>query len=836
MIIPMIEYSQPTGARILLRWRSWLVMVLAIGIYSNAFAGAVTDASLGRPSQTLSGQMTITQQMGMLAGNNLFHSFQTFNISDGESANFTTSTSGIQNVISRVTGGSPSLIYGPLTLTPASGAPNFFFINPAGVTFGAGASIDVPGAFHVGTADYVKFADGNFHADLTKASTFSSAAPEAFGFLGTNRASITINEGGTLRSQQLQPISVIAGDIEINYGAILTKGGDIRAVALGQVAQEVGFTGSLPAAYGNLSISDGGSIASGTSSSDNAGYVKVNAGSITIDRQGSHLWTGIGSQAQDGGGNAGGIEVTATGNLSIINGGGISSSTWRGSGNAGSIKVNAKSITIDNTESGTFTGIASNTYTDSSGHAGTVEITAAGNLSIINDSEISSSTWSSGDAGFVKVNAGSIVIDGQGGGHGASIVSQANSSSSGKAGAVEVAATGTLSILAGGSISSSAHSSGNAGSIKVNAGGITIDRTGGSTFTGITSQADTGSGNAGTVEVAAAGNLSITNGGIISSGTYSAGNAGAIKVGAGTLLVDGASSSINASASTESSGQTGSVSIIATDNITLSNGGALSIKNGATVGGPSSLTPTLLSVSAPNITLNNAQITAASTGNVAASNIEINFTNRLFLDPGSITTSSNLGNGGSITIKGGNAIILDNSQITTSVSGTAGNGGDINVSAAALAMNTGFIQANTAASNASGGLVGIDVHLLLPSGNTLFVGGQTPYAFQSGISGFNVIQAAAPTGVSGAIHITSPALDISGSLGGLGAQVIDTGGLGRSPCQTSGGSSLAQTGRGGLPPSAGGLLRAEPVLSPNGNSANSNYDGILVASSNWECM
>ena len=51
--------------------------------------------------------------------------------------------------------------------------------------------------------------------------------------------------------------------------------------------------------------------------------------------------------------------------------------------------------------------------------------------------------------------------------------------------------------------------------------------------------------------------------------------------------------------------------------------------------------------------------------------------------------------------------------------------------------------------------------------------------------------------------------DVTGNLRGLSANLIDAGGLGRSPCQASGGSSLALAGRGGLAPSAQGLLRAE---------------------------
>jgi hypothetical protein len=68
--------------------------------------------------------------------------------------------------------------------------------------------------------------------------------------------------------------------------------------------------------------------------------------------------------------------------------------------------------------------------------------------------------------------------------------------------------------------------------------------------------------------------------------------------------------------------------------------------------------------------------------------------------------------------------------------------------------------------------------------------------------------------VSGAIQVTAPTLDISGTLTGLNMQMIDTGGLGRSPCQITGGSSLVQVGRGGFAPSARHLRGPGPVAAP----------------------
>jgi large exoprotein involved in heme utilization and adhesion len=137
-----------------------------------------------------------------------------------------------------------------------------------------------------------------------------------------------------------------------------------------------------------------------------------------------------------------------------------------------------------------------------------------------------------------------------------------------------------------------------------------------------------------------------------------------------------------------------------------------------------------------------------------------------------------------------------------------GNGGNISIAADSLIMNTGFIQANTAATNASGGLVSISTQNLLPSGNTLLLGGSTLQTFDPGIFGFNVIQAAAPTGISGVVQISSPTLDLSASLVGLDTRMMEDDQLARHPCDNTGGSSLISVGRGGLPPSA------EDFLSP----------------------
>ena len=93
---------------------------------------------------------------GAVRGNNLFHSFQEFNIKAGRGAYFTNPAT-IKNIFSRVTGVNPSEIFGTLGVL---GNANLFFINPNGIIFGENASLDLRGSFVGTTADSIVFPDG----------------------------------------------------------------------------------------------------------------------------------------------------------------------------------------------------------------------------------------------------------------------------------------------------------------------------------------------------------------------------------------------------------------------------------------------------------------------------------------------------------------------------------------------------------------------------------------------------------------------------------------------------------------------------------------------------
>jgi filamentous hemagglutinin family protein len=125
-------------------------------------AEVILDGTVGPRGPIAGPDYMIPDTVGFRVRNNLFHSFQTFNIHTGESGTFTGPDS-IQNVIGRVTGGASSLIDGRLSCS-IPGA-DLFLINPWGMIFGANASLDVTGSFYAGTADYLKLGElGRFDA------------------------------------------------------------------------------------------------------------------------------------------------------------------------------------------------------------------------------------------------------------------------------------------------------------------------------------------------------------------------------------------------------------------------------------------------------------------------------------------------------------------------------------------------------------------------------------------------------------------------------------------------------------------------------------------------
>ena len=815
---------------------------------SGAMAGATTDGSVGAV-QTLGGKFTVPQSLGTVSGANLFHSFQNFGIGATESATFTTSSAALANVISRVTGGQLSKLEGLLRLTPAAGsAPNFYLINPAGVTFGHGAKVDVPAAFHVSTAQRLNFADGSsWDTTSASASSLSAAAPESFGFLAAlPAASVSINNRKLATNQIVSQCDVaanchempmkdgsytniVAGSIDLEDSNLYTAGAStIRMVAAGASTLTVPIGAAVApsaAPAGSVSL-----VRSVVAAEDTPSTIVIHAGSIDLGAEGE-----IYTINQSGSASGGSIELRATRSIFLSDGAEIGAVTLSG-GRASDISLQAASLTINGGSAAVPpTGIISDS--DGSGAAGNVSISVSDNMVVSSGGIVSSSARSSGHAGAISIDAADLNIDREG--NPVTMTADVNgnqidrfstgifgdTSGSGRAGTIAVSASGTLSIRDGGVISSGTHGQGVGGAVSVTARNLVIDgQPDRNLFTGITSQANAGSqGNAGRVSVAVTEQLSLRQAGAITSDTFAGGAAGDVGVSAATVAVDGAGTAfftgISSAATNGSSGQTGNVSVAAARSIALANTGQFSIRSTAQVANPDALQLSRLEVTAPQITLtDDGVITASATRNTNASRISVSATDQLRLGNAYINTSAHDGNGGPISIAIGRLGWLTNSRITTSVDGSNGNGGNIDIDPPYLILQNGFIQANTTAPLASGGLVNVVADNLITSGGNLYLGGSLIRSFTPGLFGDNVIQAAAPGGVNGVINLSSPKIDLSGSLAALNNTLVDYTSLLAAACEAPVGSSLSVMNRGGLPPSSFGPLRPEATMIGNAAS------------------
>lgn len=540
---------------------------------------------------------TLSEINGKLSGQNLFFSFSDFSIGSTDTAKFALNTPSLTNVISRVTGGSESLISGKLALTNPGSAPAFYFINPAGITFGAGASVDVPGSFYVSTASGLNFSnDDHFSAIATSSSSLSSATPESFGFLGNEAGIINIGSSETDRTTlTFKPgtdVAFSANHIVVDNATVINKAVVDKDTSAPGIQLQITATGSEPAnikpnvfadqlpagemiiqnahieASGNgsgyLAIQSGNLIASYSNLfADNTGITpmsKENDGVDVFIR--SNLTVGhavISSDANPG--DAGSVNVIAD-SIKILNGGSISSSTYS-SGNSGDLDIRAREMQIDGTgifhytdgtEETKRSGIFSSSNEETNGNAGSITVEIKELLQLDNFGVIESDSSGGGVAGNVNVLSGKLTVS-----NNAYISSDALSN--GSAGNVFVDAN-SIELRNGGLISSSTYGNGNAGTVAVLANKVDIDgfysysdADGNPQFTrsGIQSDAkNADSGDAGTVYVVGLGSdieqenytnvetLNITNGGAISTSSInssSAALAGQITVAADSLNI-----------------------------------------------------------------------------------------------------------------------------------------------------------------------------------------------------------------------------------------------------------------------------------------------------------
>jgi filamentous hemagglutinin family protein len=196
-----------------------------------------------------------TIEGGLRSGDNLFHSFEEFGLSTGEIANFLANPN-IHNILTRIVGGNPSLIDGLIQTT--GGNANLYLINPAGIVFGANASLNVSGDFFATTATGIGFSEDIFNVFGENNYANLIGTPLMFAFDLENPAPI-IN-GGHLAVHPEQNLGLIGGSV-MNTGTLTAKGGNILVTAVpGTNRVKLSRQDSLLSLEIELPLSEGGEI------------------------------------------------------------------------------------------------------------------------------------------------------------------------------------------------------------------------------------------------------------------------------------------------------------------------------------------------------------------------------------------------------------------------------------------------------------------------------------------------------------------------------------------------------------------------------------------------
>lgn len=649
-----------------------LNLMAALLLPAEVNAEVVADGSVGPVFALNSADMRVLSDYGRQSGTNLFHSFRVFDVTAGQRVTFSGPAS-IANIVSRVTGGNASSIDGVIAADIPGAA--MYFINPAGVVFGANAKLETQGSFYASTADMLHFADGaTLHASLSRDSQFSSAAPAAFGFLAGNAASLSAN-AAVLQVMPGNTLALVSRDIALKDGAVLYA--PAGRIDLGDF--------EVDAAHGVITLSDS-HVYTGNVEHQPSGSIRIVGGQLTLTR--SAL---LNDNAADSAG--GDIDIQASGTV-ILGEDSLIYVHAKGNGNAGNINLQVGRLEV-------VSGSALLTVNDGMANAagGHVSITTRGGVRVdgispVSDerSMISTLTSGSGQAGGITVRGETIAIT-NGAWVGSNTLGQGIGA--GASGAVELSADVAV-VVAGADASpnygqpsqlySTTFGVGAAGGIVIEAPDVSI--TGGGNINSVTTRIEPGAGRGGRIVINASGSLRVdgqswTGSGpsIVQSSSFGSGAAGSIEIHAGSVEVsEGGSIASDAFDNSVNAGAGGAIRIDAVDTIRISGSAPVLAYPGSVLA---------------------SAIDAATRGPGRAGSIELQARRVEVLDGGQVltTTSSEVvsGLGGDIHVQA-SEVVLDRSNGELTMMGVDTFGA---AAAGTLSINTGTLEVRNGASISS---------------------------------------------------------------------------------------------------------------------------------------
>lgn len=452
-------------------------MIQRLIVFSSTIVGTYLAVSLPVFSQIIpdhtantavSGncQTTCDINGGTIAGQNLFHSFEEFNLSTGSSVYF--ADPGVANIFSRVTGNNPSAIFGSLGVT--GGDANLFLLNPNGIVFGEGATLDLNGSFFATTADQIQFGEDTFSAIPEQQENLAllSVDPSALFFnqMGQNGsivldgAKLTVPEGKnlTLLGQGNRDPGILLknSDLAVTKGNIslgsLGKFDHDTEIAL-QNDFQLGFPANTP--RGDIVLTESSQI---NSTHYDAGHADINnQESKEIRLQSHNLELKDNSKIAtitEGNSPGADINIDAQGTVKIM---GESSSVFQkflssnvtpggyedlpngldtstlGNGNAGNIKIQTSDLIIDQ-----GSGVISSTL--STGKSGNININVADTLTLRGSGLLTGSgIVSIGDVGEINITSKQLLVEQNG-------IISASTLGNGDAGNLNIAASEAIKV------------------------------------------------------------------------------------------------------------------------------------------------------------------------------------------------------------------------------------------------------------------------------------------------------------------------------------------------------------------------------------------------------
>ncbi|MBG1245172.1 filamentous hemagglutinin N-terminal domain-containing protein [Nostoc sp. NZL] len=586
----------------------WLGCVGAVAVSINpAFAQLTPDNSLGSErSQVIPfNQNNDIIDGGAARGTNLFHSFQDFSVGVGRGVYFA-NPEGITNIFSRVTGGNSSNIFGNLGVL---GDANLTLLNPNGILFGQNAQLDIQGSFLGTTANSLVFPNGvEFSAtNLQPPPLLAINVPVGLQF-GSQPGSITSQAVRRLSVGTGSALAFMGGEINLDGSFLFTQNGQVKLTAVsGDTTVGLNVNGSslgfnLPENVGRapINLTNGSFIvASGNSAIELFGgeiglndvfIYGNNGGSIVVDA--TQLSLGNDSSivsATFGAVKGGDIQIQASDAVTLASSSFISSNNYA-TGAGGDVTINAGKITItgDGTENSSGILTASNdkgnggnltlnateslnvnggfihVNNDGAGNGGNLTVRTTDAVNITDNGSLGLFGRGSGSTRNIQIETGTLRVQNNflgggvtalasGGGSVGSIsiqarnaveVTQSNiytliflplgSTTQATAGDITIE-TQRLNLKDGSDIRTNTDSSANAANILIKASEYV--RISGKSY--VSSNTYTGSGNSGNVTIETP-QLSLTQGGHINtSSTRSSGNAGNITIRAKDVELDG---------------------------------------------------------------------------------------------------------------------------------------------------------------------------------------------------------------------------------------------------------------------------------------------------------